>query len=236
LALFDEVYKLKKALKNNDLRLDNIGRRDFMDFYTNNSDENFYINTKDIRYCNQNEDVDIQIEKTKEKTKYTKSKYLIFMISLILLIKILLDTSLTANATSYTPQRTDFSDSIGITITALGFDDHKGMMTTLKNNYIYCIQRGYPFRRKVSELQMVESTINNGVVSGTGTIASNIRLLLRQRTIDKNGSVQIKVFRCWGQATYNGDHTNAYQSGTNGAPTSSAWTEDFTEFRENSYI
>jgi hypothetical protein len=27
LALFDEVYKLKKALKNNDLRLDNIGRR-----------------------------------------------------------------------------------------------------------------------------------------------------------------------------------------------------------------
>jgi putative hydrolase of the HAD superfamily len=26
LALFDEVYKLKKALKNNDLRLDNIGR------------------------------------------------------------------------------------------------------------------------------------------------------------------------------------------------------------------
>jgi hypothetical protein len=109
-------------------------------------------------------------------------------------------------------------------------------MSTLKNNYIYCIQRGYPFRRQVSELQMVDSTIDNGVVSGSGTIASNIRLLLHQRFTDKTGSTSIKYFRCWGQAAYNGDHTNAYQSGTNGAPTSSAWTEDFTEFRENSYI
>jgi hypothetical protein len=85
----------------------------------------------------------------------------------------------------------------------------------------------------VSELQMVDSTIDNGVVSGSGTIASNIRLLLRQQFTDKTGATSTKYFRCWGQATYNGDHTNAYQTGTDSAPTSSAWTEDFTEFRED---
>lgn len=110
------------------------------------------------------------------------------------------------------------------------FHDHTGMLAKAYINgkweYIYCVQRGYPFRSYVSDLQMVYATIDGH----EGTIASNIRYLLAQ--IDSNNDFE--YFRGWGSWELNGDHTDAdTQAGTDGAPSSDAWNEVFTEFKED---
>lgn len=110
------------------------------------------------------------------------------------------------------------------------FHDHTGMLARAyidgKWEYIYCIQRGYPFRSYVSDLQMVYATIDGH----EGTIASNIRYLLSQL----DGNNDFEYFRGWGSWELNGDHTDAdTQTGTDGAPSSEAWNEAFTEFKED---
>lgn len=42
---------------------------------------------------------------------------------------------------------------IDIALESIGFDDHKGMKAYINGQEVFCIQRGYPFRSKVSELQ-----------------------------------------------------------------------------------
>lgn len=118
-------------------------------------------------------------------------------------------------------------------IEAITFDDHKGMFSRINANgqwhYMYCIQRGYPFRSAVSELQMVKATTYNLGFTHYGTIANNIRDLF----VNISDPAMIKFFRGWGQWEMNSDHTDAYQTGTDGAPSSSAWQEVFTEFEED---
>lgn len=108
-------------------------------------------------------------------------------------------------------------------IEAITFDDHKGMFSRINVNgqwhYIYCIQRGYPFRSAVSELQMVKATTYNMGFEHYGTIASNIRDLF----VNYTDPSKIRYFRGWAQWEMNSDHTDAYQVGTDGAPSSSAW-------------
>lgn len=125
------------------------------------------------------------------------------------------------------------SSGYPISISALTFDDHKGMYAKINVNgqwyYIYCIQRGYPFRSAVSDLQMVTATISNAWNHEYyGTIASNIRYML----MATDGST-LYYFTGWGQWEMNGDLTNAYQVGTDGAPSSKAWEEAFTEFGDD---
>lgn len=118
-------------------------------------------------------------------------------------------------------------------IEAITFDDHKGMFSRINVNgqwhYIYCIQRGYPFRSAVSELQMVKATTYNMGFEHYGTIASNIRDLF----VNYTDPSKIRYFRGWAQWEMNSDHTDAYQVGTDGAPSSSAWQEVFTEFEDD---
>lgn len=115
-------------------------------------------------------------------------------------------------------------------ITSIVFHDHTGMLARAYINgkweYIYCIQRGYPFRSYVSDLQMVYANVDGH----EGTIASNIRYLLTQMDDDND----MEYFRGWGNWELNGDHTDAdTQTSTDGAPASEAWNEAFTEFKED---
>ena len=73
---------------------------------------------------------------------------------------------------------------IDIALESIGFDDHKGMKAYINGQEVFCIQRGYPFRSKVSELQMVYSTVQSGLaqVEHDGTIASLIRYMLSDLT------------------------------------------------------
>ena len=109
-------------------------------------------------------------------------------------------------------------------IDSVPFADHNGMEASIKGKYVYCTQRGYPFRSKVSELQMV----NIEDLEFNGTIAANIRYLLRKHTGSDN-----EYFRGWSEWTLNGDHTDATQTSTEGAPASSAWQEVFDEDMED---
>ena len=115
-----------------------------------------------------------------------------------------------------------------ISLGVIMFDDHRGMMAYINGKPVYCIQRGYPFRSSVSELQMVyiEGSAYHGDYAGT--IAGCMRYLL----YDFDGT-ELQYFRGWGGWTINGDHADATQSSTAGAPTSSAWQEVFDEDKED---
>lgn len=118
----------------------------------------------------------------------------------------------------------------GISLSVIGFDDHRGMMAYINGKPVYCIQRGYPFRSAVSELQMVDATVSDMIGgSHNGTIASEIRYLLNQ--MSEGG--EFLMFRGWGGWTLNGDHTDATQTSTAGAPSSDAWLEVFEEHTED---
>lgn len=113
---------------------------------------------------------------------------------------------------------------ISISSQPLYFDDHKGMQASISGQPVFCIQRGYPFRSNVSELQMVTTT--NGYHSGT--LASLMRYFLVYSGEDAAG-----WFRGFGEWTINDDHTDATQTSTSGAPSSLAWQEVFDEDMED---
>ena len=116
-----------------------------------------------------------------------------------------------------------------ISLGVIGFDDHRGMMAYINGKPVYCIQRGYPFRSSVSELQMVyiEGSASRGDYAGT--IAGCMRYLL----YNVEGGTELQLFRGWGGWTINGDHTDATQTSTAGAPTSNAWQEAYDEDKED---
>lgn len=111
--------------------------------------------------------------------------------------------------------------SISISSQPLYFDDHKGMQASINGRPVFCIQRGYPFRSNVSELQMVTTTEGNN----SGTIASLMRYLLVNTSDEQDAT----YFRGWGSWEINEDHTDARQISTSGAPSSLAWQEVFDE-------
>lgn len=118
-------------------------------------------------------------------------------------------------------------NAIPIQTNGIRFSDHQGMEARVYGEHVYCIKRGYPFRSAVSELQMVTTTVTDFIGNNhTGTIANNIRWLL---TGTHNNNGDPLYFRGWGIWTINGDHTDAVNVNSAGAPTSSAWLEAFDE-------
>lgn len=117
-------------------------------------------------------------------------------------------------------------NAIPIQTNGIRFSDHQGMEARVYGKHVYCIKRGYPFRSSVSELQMVSGTVTDFIGDNhTGTIANNIRFLMAGH----NNNGDAFWFRGWGIWTMNGDHTEAFQASTAGAPTSLAWQEAFDE-------
>ena len=144
---------------------------------------------------------------------------------IIIFISCLLSSSLNAKA-AYGGQGEVLGGASGdiyinISSQPLYFDDHKGMQATINGRPVFCIQRGYPFRSSVSELQMVTTTQGYH----TGTIASLMRYLL----VNTGDEQDATYFRGWGIWEINEDHTDARQISTNGAPSSLAWQEVFDE-------
>lgn len=92
-------------------------------------------------------------------------------------------------------QPIDASADYSISLTGINFDNHRSMKATIDGKPVFCIQYGYPFRSKVSDLQMV-----NGSVRGhEGTIADNVRYLLFYTDKDWKS----EYFRGWGSwSTY----------------------------------
>lgn len=123
--------------------------------------------------------------------------------------------------------------NISISSQPLYFDDHKGMQASINGQPVFCIQRGYPFRSNVSELQMVYASTGADMmgVSNEGTIAYIIRYLLHQQSGFHASDTEF--FRGFGEYTINDDHTDAIQTSTDGAPSSLAWQEVFDEDKDD---
>lgn len=117
--------------------------------------------------------------------------------------------------------------AIPISTGSIPFDDHRGMTAKINGSYVYCVKRGYPFRSKVSDIQMVRGEANGH----EGTLADITQYLYSLDISDVADGFD--TFRGWGQWQINGDKTEAYQVGTNGAPSSDAWLEEFEEHTED---
>lgn len=125
------------------------------------------------------------------------------------------------------------AEAAGISLGAIAFDDHRGMWAFINGKPVYCVQRGYPFRSKVSDLQMTTGSWTTGGEGSTtaegrlSTIASEGWLFA------DDGSGRLTEFRGWGKWEMNEDLTDAIQVGTDGAPSSLDWLEVFDEDMED---
>ena len=123
-------------------------------------------------------------------------------------------------------QPIDASADYSISLTGINFDNHRSMKATIDGKPVFCIQYGYPFRSKVSDLQMVTANIEGH----SGPISSNVRYILQNTSDDGDN----EYFRGWGTWTLNSSHTNATQTSIVGAPTSLTWSEDFDDHSSHS--
>ena len=143
---------------------------------------------------------------------------------------LLVSSNMTANAGYEGNGQISGSVSGGIPISIssqpLIFDDHRGMSASINGRPVFCIQRGYPFRSRVSELQMIQTSFNGH----DGTISSILRFLLKDNSSDSFGTDYFRGFGTW---EINDDHTDAVWVSSDGAPSSLAWQEVFDEDMED---
>lgn len=92
------------------------------------------------------------------------------------------------------------------------------------------MQRGYPFRSRVSDLQMTTGSWTTG---GEGGSTAEGRLSEIVDYLFTNEGGILTIFRGWGQWEMNEDLTDAVQVGTDNAPSSLAWQEVFDEDMED---
>ena len=121
-----------------------------------------------------------------------------------------------------------------VTTTTISFDEHQGMVVHIGNVDGYCVQRGYPFRTYVSDLQSMYVTEDGK----TMTLAEWIRVNLSEYDEDGN---QLQFFAGWGTWKLNDTASNVTNVTTDKStvPSSGAWTEGFDEETvdgEDSYV
>lgn len=121
------------------------------------------------------------------------------------------------------------ADGIPVSLGYVPFDEHKGMSVEIDGETGFCVQRGYPFRSGVSDIQMLR------VVGENITMSEWIRENLRNYA----GEGVWEYFRGWGTWALNGDHTDASQTSQSGAPSSDVILEVFdkeTDDFEDGYV
>ena len=121
------------------------------------------------------------------------------------------------------------ADGIPVSLGYVPFDEHRGMSIEIDGEIGFCVQRGYPFRGNVSDIQMMR------VVGGNITMSQWVRDNLRNYA----GEGKWEYFRGWGSWALNGDHTDASQTSQAGAPSSDLIPEVFdkeTEDFEDGYV
>lgn len=107
-------------------------------------------------------------------------------------------------------------------IPGIQFTDHRGMKPSLHGHYIYCTQRGYPFRSMCSEMQMCRG-IYDGHAGKLNEVVGYFNLPDFQTGLHK-------WYRGWGEWAMNSDFTDAYQVSNESAPSSDAREEAFDRF------
>lgn len=160
---------------------------------------------------------------SKEKIKINIIKMSILTFLLVCITQ--LRYPLKCNAAEYT-----------VTTAATPFKYGNGMVVRIPGRgeeYLWCVQRGVPFRSAVSELQFLKTSFNWGSISGSidveGLIPEAMRYLqIEYEYIPGVGDTYIS-FRGWGIWSMNSDKTDAVQTSTSGAPSSLAWQEAFDE-------
>ena len=133
------------------------------------------------------------------------------------------------------------ADGIPIRISSISFDEHNGIYAFINGQPVYCIQRGYPFRSAVSDMQMLRGEWDTGISSegyidewgnyvppSTGIKEGKFSDIV-EWMFDLEHPVNAKLFRGWGVWEMNSDHTDAVQVSTAGAPSSKAWLEAYDE-------
>ena len=121
------------------------------------------------------------------------------------------------------------ADGIPVSLGYVPFDEHRGMSIKINGETGFCVQRGYPFRSSVSDIQMLR------VVGENITMSEWIRENLRNYA----GEGVWEYFRGWGTWALNGDHTDASQTSQDGAPSSDVIPEVFdkeTDDFEDGYV
>ena len=150
------------------------------------------------------------------------------LILFILLFGIFISNPIVTNASEYNVQ-------------FLGnyqFQDHKGMVAKVNGKYVYCIQRGYPFRSYGSDMQMTIGKTNTSGGMNDSTTEGYLSELTKYFYDLSNGYGRYDfqhyaIFRGWGKWRMNGDHTDAIQVSTTGAPSSTVWQEEYDEDKED---
>lgn len=109
------------------------------------------------------------------------------------------------------------ADGIPISLGYVPFDEHRGMSIKINGEDGFCVQRGYPFRSNVSDIQMLR-------VAGEDITMSE---WIRKNLMNYAGQDVWEYFRGWGTWTLNGDHTDASQTSQSGVPSSDIIDEVF---------
>ena len=131
-------------------------------------------------------------------------------------------------------------------IESIQFSDHKGMMARIHGGFLYCTQRGYPFRSMCSEMQMTRGFYDTGIHIG-GYTDPETNEWVPEETITYEGKLADIVshmnntstgssgkalwWRGWGRWTMNSDYTDAYQVDNSSAPSSDERSETFDRFK-----
>lgn len=109
-------------------------------------------------------------------------------------------------------------------IPGIQFTDHVGMKPSLHGHFIYCAQRGYPFRSMCSEMQMCR-----GTYEGKEGKLNDIVGYFNQPDLQ---SGLHKWYRGWGSDwQMNSDYTDAIQLSDVNAPSSDERDEAFDRFK-----
>ena len=108
------------------------------------------------------------------------------------------------------------------------------MIVKVNGKYVYCMERGNPFRSAGSDMQMIWGETDSSGGAGTSTkegYLSELTQYFFDYTDSAGGfdTLHYSIFRGWGQWKMNDDRTDAIQTGTVGAPSSTVWYEEFDE-------
>ena len=131
-------------------------------------------------------------------------------------------------------------------IPAIQFADHKGMKPSIHGNWLYCAQRGWPFRSMCSEMQMTRGFYDTQTSIGgyedpdthewipeepityEGKLSDIVSHMNDTHSLDSGKTLW---FRGWGRWTMNSDYTDAIQVDNSSAPSSDERHEEFTRFK-----
>lgn len=111
-------------------------------------------------------------------------------------------------------------------IPGIAFTDHIGMKPSIHGNWLYCTQRGYPFRSMCSEMQMCRGTVDVGYGPKTGKLSQLVGHFNETTEFNAAG-----WYRGWGIWEMNADRTDAYQIDNSSAPSSDERSEAFDRFK-----